>query len=208
MPVFQVLKEVTNQFSDERFLTNGMVENVTYFKKYQYQPGSIEEGILWFVYDVSLSPEKWGLPSSAIQWKPSVVVQQDSMELLVYYARLFDVDPILATAITYQETGCLSSYAFLKKHNYLGMMAHGEVISYANFDAGAIAAIKQLKKYQLMNLTTIQKVQSVHAPIGAFNDPTQLNQHWINSVTYFYEDCLNHPEDYPFLENEIKIKVK
>ena len=99
---------------------------------------------------------------------------------------------ILAVAISKHETGKWTSNAFKTKNNFGGIMKSGSLASYDSFDAGLERFINLLNdRYYAQGLNSIEKIQPVYAPIGAKNDPNDLNSNWIKGVTKYYNEYLN-----------------
>lgn len=64
--------------------------------------------------------------------------------------------------------------------------------SYSSFDEGLDAFVSLLKnRYFNKGLTTIEKIQPVYCPVGAKNDPNNLNKYWSANVTKYYNEYLN-----------------
>lgn len=99
---------------------------------------------------------------------------------------------LLVVAISRHETGNWTSNAFKTKNNFGGIMKNGKLATYETQDAGLERFINLLNdKYFAKGLDTIKEIQKVYAPIGAKNDPNNLNSHWVNGVTKFYNEYLN-----------------
>ena len=103
----------------------------------------------------------------------------------------YKIDWKLAVAISKHETGVYTSYAFKELNNVGGMMYwDGKKSSLKSFDTleiGIDAFIKNLKNnYINMGLITIEQIQPKYAPIGASNDPNNLNSYWVSGVYKYY----------------------
>ena len=106
-------------------------------------------------------------------------------------AQDYGVDWILAIAISKHETWDYTSYIFKHQNNVGGLWngIKGEFYSYETLDAGIEAYISNLKtNYYDEGRTTIETIQPKYAPIGAENDPNNLNSDWIPSVTRYYKE--------------------
>lgn len=98
---------------------------------------------------------------------------------------------IMTIAISRHETGNWKSNAFKTKNNFGGIMYKGKLASYKSFDEGLERFSTLLNdKYFAKGLNTIEKIQKVYAPIGAKNDPNNLNSSWVSGVTKFYNQYL------------------
>lgn len=106
-------------------------------------------------------------------------------------AQDYGVDWRLAIAISKHETWDYTSYIFKHQNNVGGMWngMKGEFYSYDTLDAGIEAYISNLKNnYYDDGRTTIETIQPKYAPIGANNDPNDLNSNWIPGVTRRYKE--------------------
>lgn len=106
-------------------------------------------------------------------------------------AQDYGVDWRLAVAISMHETWDYTSYIFKHQNNVGGMWngMKGEFYSYDTLDDGIEAYISNLKtNYYDEGRTTIETIQPKYAPIGAKNDPNDLNSNWIPGVTRRYKE--------------------
>lgn len=106
-------------------------------------------------------------------------------------AQDYGVDWKLAVAISMHETWDYTSYIFKHQNNVGGMWngMKGEFYSYDTLDEGIEAYISNLKNnYYDEGRTTIETIQPKYAPIGANNDPNDLNSNWIPGVTRRYKE--------------------
>lgn len=106
-------------------------------------------------------------------------------------AQDYGVDWRLAIAISMHETWDYTSYIFKHQNNVGGMWngMKGEFYSYDTLDNGIDAYISNLKtNYYDEGRTTIETIQPKYAPIGAKNDPNDLNSNWIPGVTRRYKE--------------------
>ena len=103
----------------------------------------------------------------------------------------YEIDWMMAVAISKHETGNYTSYAFKSLNNVGGMMywdgTKSALRSYKTLDEGIDAYVSNLKRnYYDMGLNTVEKIQKKYAPIGAANDPNGLNNYWVSGVTRYY----------------------
>ena len=60
---------------------------------------------------------------------------------------------------------------------------------YNSLDEGIEKFLINLKNnYFDIGLTTLEKIQPKYCPIGAKNDPTGLNKHWLNGTNKMLEE--------------------
>ena len=101
----------------------------------------------------------------------------------------YDVDWRLAVAISMHETGKYTSVAFNDNNNVGGNFRNGNLMTFSNLDEGIEFFVNNLKtKYIDLGLDTIEEISVKYAPIGADNDPNNLNQYWVSGVTKYYKE--------------------
>ena len=104
-------------------------------------------------------------------------------------AQNYGVDWRLAVAISMHETGKYTSVAFNDNNNVGGNFRNGSLMVFEDLDKGIDFFISNLKtKYIDLGLDTIEEISVKYAPIGAENDPNNLNQHWVPGVTRYYKE--------------------
>lgn len=101
--------------------------------------------------------------------------------------RKYNVDPALLVAISQHETGNGKSRAAEEKNNIAGMMGKNGLKSYASVQESIMDMARNVSEnYVAKGLTSIATIGAKYAPIGAVNDPTGLNNNWVNGVTKYY----------------------
>ena len=104
-------------------------------------------------------------------------------------AQDYGVNWRLAVAISMHETGKYTSVAFNDNNNVGGNFRNGNLMTFSNLDDGIDFFISNLKtKYIDLGLDTIEEISVKYAPIGADNDPNNLNQYWVSGVTRYYKE--------------------
>lgn len=95
----------------------------------------------------------------------------------------------IGMSIAMHETGRGSSHAFRNKNNSMGISPHGGgPRSFGSVEEGIDYGMRNLKKnYFDKGLTTLEQIGAVYAPVGANNDPGNLNRHWIKGVSKSYD---------------------
>ena len=104
-------------------------------------------------------------------------------------AQNYGIDWKLAVAISMHETGKYTSVAFNDNNNVGGNFRNGSLMVFEDLDKGIDFFISNLKtKYIDLGLDTIEDISVKYAPIGADNDPNNLNQYWVSGVTKYYKE--------------------
>lgn len=101
----------------------------------------------------------------------------------------YNINWKLAVAISKHETGKYTSEAFKEKNNVGGNFRNGSLMTFSSLDEGIDFFVRNLKNnYIDMGLTSIETIQPKYAPVGATNDPNNLNSYWVNGVTKYYNE--------------------
>ena len=96
---------------------------------------------------------------------------------------------LMSIAISKWETGNYTSVAFRSKNNVGGMMCSSGLITYGSLEEGIIAFLSNLKyNYFDIGLDTLEKIQPKYCPIGAENDPNNLNVNWLGGAKKMYNE--------------------
>lgn len=96
----------------------------------------------------------------------------------------YNLNPLFLAAIAQHETGNGTSRAILEKNNVAGMMGRNGLRTYNTLQESIDAMASNLRRnYLNQGLTTISQIGAKYAPVGASNDPTGLNNHWVKGVT-------------------------
>ncbi|MEF3355378.1 peptidoglycan DD-metalloendopeptidase family protein [Paenibacillus sp. GYB006] len=96
------------------------------------------------------------------------------------------IDPVLLMSIAMHETTYGKSPAVVNKNNPGGLMrADGKgLMTFASLNEGIQFMAANLQRlYISQGLVTIEQIGNKYAPVGAKNDPNNLNTHWIPTVT-------------------------
>jgi beta-N-acetylglucosaminidase len=116
-------------------------------------------------------------------------------EYIFFCAKAYNVNPMLLAAIFYHESGNGSSYAVTKLNNPGGIMGNKGLVSFRTLDEGIDSTAKLIKNnYIDCGLTTLQQIQRKYCPVGAKNDPTNLNRFWLPMVSMKYQKILEEAQ--------------
>ncbi|MFZ7944686.1 glucosaminidase domain-containing protein [Neobacillus sp. 19] len=108
--------------------------------------------------------------------------------IFVEAGKKYQINPALLAAISIHETGNGSSNAANYKHNVAGMMGKNGLKTYASVEESIFDMARNLRKnYLNEGKTTIAQIGAKYAPIGADNDPNQLNNHWVTGVQHYFD---------------------
>jgi beta-N-acetylglucosaminidase len=114
-------------------------------------------------------------------------------EIFIREGRRYNVDPAFLAAVAQHETGNGKSNAAIEKNNIAGMMGANGLKSYSSVEASIIDMARNLSNnYLEKGFITIPKVGAKYAPVGASNDPTGLNNHWVSGVSNYYNQLTDN----------------
>ena len=111
------------------------------------------------------------------------------LDLFYKYAGMYNVEWELVYAIALHETGNFTSSAYKNLNNVGGNMGSKGLIKFDSLEKGIEYMTRNLShNYIDKGYTTISKIQKKYAPIGATNDPQNVNSNWTRKVTQFYNE--------------------
>ncbi|WP_251554702.1 glucosaminidase domain-containing protein [Neobacillus muris] len=109
-------------------------------------------------------------------------------DVFIRAGKQYNLDPALLAAIAKHESANGKSMAASVKNNIAGMMGKNGLKTYESVEASIMDMARNLSKnYLAQGLTSIAQIGAKYAPVGAANDPTGLNNHWVAGVTKFFE---------------------
>lgn len=103
---------------------------------------------------------------------------------VIQVANKAGVSPALIAAIMGTESGWGTSQAVKRDNNPSGQMSGGSIIHFSSLREGIEATGATLHNLVVeRHLTTVAKLGAAYAPVGASNDPNNLNAMWVTNVT-------------------------
>jgi ethanolamine utilization protein EutQ (cupin superfamily) len=110
-------------------------------------------------------------------------VLQGKAEVFIEAGRKYGMSPVFLAAVSMHETGNGASNAARFKNNVAGMMGKNGLKSYDTVEESILDMARNLRQNYLdEGKLTIAQIGAKYAPVGAANDPTGLNNHWVNGV--------------------------
>lgn len=195
--VLELVHQYTNNYTDEKYLTNFVIgpESV---QEDRQSFSSEEAGIAFFVRDVYRYPQRYGTTDAEISTTNEISTDRTIIDNEIYVDNgmtyeqflgkicdLFQVDKNIVLAISYMESGYLTSNLFNNKNNVGGHRGYSGWMSYPTLEAGIIAHVLTVKAIaDNYNIDTnsenaISELSSIYVN-GHPNDP---DDHWTNKVT-------------------------
>ncbi len=108
-------------------------------------------------------------------------------ETFIEAGRQHNINPNLLASIAMHESGNGTSRATNEKNNIAGMMGKNGLRQYGSVEESIFDMARNLRKNYLdKGVDTIAKIGAKYAPVGADNDPTGLNNHWVKGVNNFF----------------------
>jgi cell wall-associated NlpC family hydrolase len=117
----------------------------------------------------------------------------DHVPALMRAANRHRIDPRLLVAISGGETSFGTNGRGPKVYNAWGV---GPGRAYSSWEDGLDSVAELLRKsYVGKGLTSLSAIQQKWAPVGAGNDPSNLNSNWIRTIGQFYSDLGGDPRN-------------
>jgi hypothetical protein len=119
------------------------------------------------------------------------------------------VDPKLFAAIIAHETGYGTSSAIMNYNNPAGIMDPAtkwtKLKRFDSLEDGLNYSAKNLKRRLDQVGGDVNKLGEIYAPVGAENDPTDLNSNWVSGVNKIYNELATTetPEENPASNNTL-----
>ncbi|KRM07539.1 cell wall-associated hydrolase [Liquorilactobacillus ghanensis DSM 18630] len=111
-------------------------------------------------------------------------VLKDKGNYTITVAQKYGINPALIASIMATESAYGKSSAIKNDNNPSGQMVGSKILHYDTLEQGIDATGKTLHNLVVTRkLNTVQKLGSAYAPVGAGNDPTNLNSNWVPVVT-------------------------
>ena len=186
--VYDHLKEITNDFTDVDYLENHHIEGVT-CKGEEVYASSEEELLLFYVRCCKQIPDRMGLSNISIQ--KDYESSRDYYEDIYYCSNLIGVDPCLVYGIIMSESS-FTSDMFLSMNNPAGIRNGSGFWRFDTPEEGIFETCMEVRKYMNKGMKTIEQISTSYAPIGAGDDPHNLNAGWVSNVTQNYEYAKEH----------------
>lgn len=101
-------------------------------------------------------------------------------------AKQYNLDPYALAAIAMHETGNGTSKAFKNKNNAMGVSNASGPIAFSSVRDSIFAQAKSLAGPLYKGADTLDAVGKIYAPVGAENDPTNVNGYWPGGVASHY----------------------
>jgi hypothetical protein len=113
---------------------------------------------------------------------------QNTGKFFVEAGEKYQINPAFLAAVSMHETGNGTSNASKYKNNIAGMMGNNGLKSYDSIEESIFDMARNLRNNYLdEGKGTISQIGAKYAPIGAGNDPTGLNNHWVKGVQSYFD---------------------
>ncbi|MGJ7921963.1 glucosaminidase domain-containing protein [Neobacillus sp. LXY-4] len=157
---------------------------------------SLPSPILQNIKDTNISSTKTSLDYSDVslsKLNSTLKGKLSSMgEHFIKAGRKYNINPNLLASIAIHETGNGKSRAAVEKLNIAGMMGKNGLKQYHSVEESIYDMARNLREnYLSQGKDTIAKIGAKYAPIGAGNDPTGLNNHWVKGVNNYFHSFIS-----------------
>ncbi|MGG3466030.1 glucosaminidase domain-containing protein [Neobacillus pocheonensis] len=116
----------------------------------------------------------------------------DLGELFIEAGKKYNINPNLLASVAIHESGNGKSRAANEKNNIAGMMGRDGLKQYDTVAESIFDMARNLRKNYLdKGFDSIAKIGTKYAPIGADNDPTGLNNHWVKGVNNYFHSLFS-----------------
>lgn len=114
---------------------------------------------------------------------------QPHAQAFVDAGKKYGVDPRFLAAISMQETGNGTSYSMRKRNNAMGIMKGSKHRTFKTVADSINSQANSLTRDggYYTGKTSIAQIGATYAPIGAKNDPNNLNRHWVPNISRNFE---------------------
>lgn len=198
-----VVHNLTNNYTNQLFLDTNVIGTPDQVARY----GSFknfEAGVVFFIRDFYVYPERYGHTIEEVRLEPDPipVSKQVSEDGNIYMdngltfeqymgkiCNLFDIDPSLALAISYQESGIKKSGLFTISNNIGGHRSYEGWMNFPTLESGIIHHVLTIRSlYSKFNID-VNDPNNVALLSGVYVHGVYGNvaSHWLEKVLYFQE---------------------
>lgn len=199
--VVEIIHYYTNNYSDPNYVQSNIVSTPSYYPNTGWI-SSWEAGIVFFIKDIYTYPERYGssipemrltdVPRTARSYDGNGNIIMDNgmtyQQYVGHIADLFGVDKATALAISYHESGVMTSNLFRNKNNIGGHKGLNGWKTFLSLEAGVIGHVLAVRniaaKAGVSDLTSYEGLRAFSSVYvnGHVNNPSDS---WTNKVTYF-----------------------
>lgn len=199
----EVVHQYTDNYTNPTFLTTNVIGNDNIVAKCGSFT-SFEAGIVYFIRDFYVYPDKYGRTIEEVRLEPDPVAtpKQVSSDGKIYMdngltfeqyvgkiSRLFGLDPSLVLAVTYQETGIMTSGLFTISNNIGGHRGYAGWMNFPTLEAGVIYHVLTIRNLYTKFSIDVNDPNQAALLSGIYVNGVygQVADHWLGKVLYFQE---------------------
>ena len=198
----ELVHTYTNNYTAEDYNKNFVI-GPDFIKQREGSFPSEEAGIAFFVKDLYSWPQNYGLQINEIRTTEVADTSRNIVENKIYLdngltyeqymgklADMYGIDKALAVAISYHETGNLTSGLFTQSNNCGGQRSYYGWMSYTTLEAGMLShvlSIRSIAKQYNIDMKSegaIAQFSSVYVK-GSYGDPAW---DWVNKVNGYIQN--------------------
>lgn len=194
----QVTNDYTKDFAEVIGNTNYVLENpeaASMMFCYQLQ----RDRLATRLSEYGLSKNDFIIPADIVTLNEDKTLN-NGLTYSQYLGKICDLlgsDKYYSLAISYLETGRVTSNLALHKNNFGGLRSSGDFFTFPTPEAGIIAFCYNLKAYEKFNLQSIYELSGKYVH-GNINNPSET---WVNNVLSFHNQFVERSDEF-FLPSE------
>lgn len=198
----ELAKNLTQNLEGEKYLATNVIAPSPLAEKLG-SFSSFEAGVVYFVRDLYRYPERYGktiaemcldeTPTINKTINDNVIYMDNGLTFTQYFGKicnLYGIEPSLALAIVYEESGIMTSGLFKYNNNIGGMRGYDGWMSFTTLEAGIIAHILSVKaiidNYNI-DMNNPNAVYTLSAIYVHGNPSAGISESWSNKVLFFKE---------------------
>lgn len=155
--ILDVVHNLTNNYTSEAFLNTNIIGSDAIIAA-NGSFASFEAGVAYFARDIYRYPEKYGKTIEEVRTDETSTIKAIAEDGKIYMdngltfeqyvgkiSNLFGMNPSLVLAITYEETGIMTSNLFRNSNNIGGHRGYDGWMNFTTLEAGVIAHVLSIR---------------------------------------------------------------
>ena len=197
----EIAHELSGNYQSDYYLsTNAIVTETNKNRVGSFD--SQEAGIVYFVKDLYAYPERYNSSIAEIRASEEISTERTIIDGRIYLANsytfegylkkicnLYSIDPYLALAIAYHESGMLKSYLAVNANNIAGLKGGYGWMRFTTLEAGIISFVLSLRsiiRNNNLDMSTENAIWNLSA-IYVNGNASYPSQHWTEKINYYME---------------------
>lgn len=201
----ELVHNYTNNYTAEDYNQNYVI-GPDFIKEREGSFPSEEAGIAFFIKDLYVWPQNYGCTIEEIRTSSEIDIDRNIVDGKIYLdngltyeqymgklADMYGLDKTLTLAVSYHETGVLTSGLFTLSNNVGGQRGMNGWMSFTTLEAGmlthvlSVRSIVKMYNIDMNSETAINELSSVYVN-GIYGN---VAYDWVNKVSYFMQSIEN-----------------